>query len=566
MAGIKLNLKQRVVLMFGCCVLLIFAGILTISNYTIESILHNKIETGYQNTVKQLCIMMENIISNVSHASQQLAVGTTADDLENYYEAEEGYDKIHYSSIIKEHMAWIIFTNPSIGLTVYADPETEEPIFYTGPIAPGFSISKLPALMESGDIRYLGPAKSRGASSNRTVIAAVRRVRLSDGQEVLLYVESSFRAVEDILDASRGESPFPILFLDPGNTVTYSEAEEFPVGSAYAGGDGTGYRPFMETAGQGWSIVSLVPNEIYAQERSEWIRQIEIFCVIIVAFCGLMGWMLWCTIYRPLRTFDRRISTVLEHDTAAGEEKTNIAEYDYLLGRFEEMKAQIEEKIIRISEEEQHRADLEVEKLRYQINPHFLMNTLNTVHWMAVMNNQDEIDRTVQALNRLLLYNLNKENKQATLAQEVTAVREYLTLQQVRYDFTFECEILPEGETLEYLCPKFILQPLVENSLNHGYRQDMTVSLSIEAADRIAITVADDGVGMSAEQLEKMRALQPDISAGGLGIGFNYVIQCIRQKYGGRASWTVESEPGKGTVVRLFLPKEMGEDVKGPDR
>lgn len=562
-----LNLKQRIVAMFVGCMLLIFGGILVLSNYTIESILHNKIETGYQSTVKQIAIMLENTISNINHVSQQLAVGTPIDDLEQYLTATEGYEKIRYSNLVKDHMALLTFTNPNIGLSVYADSVTGEPLFYTGSVSRDFSVGDMPVLMDTGDIRYLGPAKSKGASSDRIIVAATRKIRLTDDREVFLYIESSFRLLEDILDTNQGDRQFPILFLDQNETITYSQAEEFAVGSSYHGTKQEDYYPFRETVNQGWSIVSMVPHDVYMAERNQWLGQLTIFCFIIVGFCILIAWMLWRTIYRPLNIFDRRISTVLDDQPVLAEDQTNIAEYDYLLGRFEEMKGQIREMIAQISEEEQRRADLEVEKLRYQINPHFLMNTLNTVHWMALMNNQDEIDHTVQALNRLLLYNLNKENKQATLAQEVTAVREYLTLQQVRYDFSFDSTVLPVGEELEYCCPKFILQPLVENALYHGYRQNMHVSLHIEVGERIMITVADDGIGMPVEALEKMRSLQSDKPSGGLGIGFNYVIQCIGRDYSGQAEWSVDSEEGKGTTVRLILPKEMKQEhVEGSDR
>ena len=114
---------------------------------------------------------------------------------------------------------------------------------------------------------------------------------------------------------------------------------------------------------------------------------------------------------------------------------------------------------------------LEIEKLLYQINPHFLMNTLNTIHWMAVMNGQQDIDKAVQALNRLLFYNLDKDGYHTDIERELSAMGEYMLLQKVRlYDFTYTIRREPETAEFCYPIPKFILQPVIENSIVHGYR------------------------------------------------------------------------------------------------
>jgi hypothetical protein len=84
---------------------------------------------------------------------------------------------------------------------------------------------------------------------------------------------------------------------------------------------------------------------------------------------------------------------------------------------------------------------IEFEKLLYQINPHFLLNTLNSIQWMAQMSHQREISEFVQRLKKLLSYNLGKEGRQTTLRMELEIVKEYIALQQMRYDFIIEMNI-----------------------------------------------------------------------------------------------------------------------------
>src|SRR4029079_11461760 len=121
--------------------------------------------------------------------------------------------------------------------------------------------------------------------------------------------------------------------------------------------------------------------------------------------------------------------------------KTKIPEFDFLLNQFRQMREQIWELFAEVEHNEKRRVDLEVEKLLYQINPHFLMNTLDTVHWLALMNGQNEIDKLVLSLNKLLYYNLGKMGDTSTIGDEIEALKEYLQLQQIRYDFRFEVDI-----------------------------------------------------------------------------------------------------------------------------
>ena len=107
----------------------------------------------------------------------------------------------------------------------------------------------------------------------------------------------------------------------------------------------------------------------------------------------------------------------------------------------EQMKRQIENLISNMVEKEKSIQKMEFEKLLYQINPHFLLNTLNSIQWMAQMSHQREISEFVQRLKKLLSYNLGKEGRQTTLRMELEIVKEYIALQQMRYDFIIEMNI-----------------------------------------------------------------------------------------------------------------------------
>ena len=223
---------------------------------------------------------------------------------------------------------------------------------------------------------------------------------------------------------------------------------------------------------------------------------------------------------------------------------------------------------------------MQLEKLRAQINPHFLMNTLNTVHWLALMNGQTEIDSITQSLSHLLSYNLDKDNYNTNLQRELNAVNEYVHLQKVRYEFTYTQEVQPSVSNLNYPCPKFILQPLIENSLSHGYREHMDIMIRITILDsEIEIIVSDTGTGMDQSHLETLQETfrsSQILSAGssmqvhqhsGKGIGLSYVFGILQLYYHALVDINIESNLNMGTTFTIHLPKLKGRgyDVENTD-
>ncbi len=183
------------------------------------------------------------------------------------------------------------------------------------------------------------------------------------------------------------------------------------------------------------------------------------------------------------------------------------------------------------------------------------MNTLDTVHWLAMINGQKEIDRLVKSLNKLLYYNLGKMGQVSTIEEEIDALRQYLVLQQIRYDFQFDVRIEVDESVLKQPVPRFILQPLVENSLYHGLSDDGYIEVSVALDKDIRISIHDNGAGMKEETIQEiLNNRTVEHKKVGMGIGMNYVKRMLDARYGDNASLEIKSEVGKGTSVLLTLP------------
>ena len=561
-----LTLKKRIIYIFLLSTLVPFISIGLISYYTIYSILTNKIQSGIQSNLTQVELSLENTISNLNHVSQQLAFeGSVGKKLDELLASKERnpFERYKMISNLKEQLSLITFTNPSIGLTLYYFQNDHSYDLENSGVREDFFPEKLPLLAQYSGISYYGPHVSNNRFDNQYVLSALRKVELPTRDDVYVYIETGLRLTQNILNNDRTGGESYHIFLDNDGKITYSEVPEtFALNTTFPGfeekeasGTYEGYKWFRKVGSQGWSIVSVIPKAEYNKEMNQWFVQILLFSVIFLGMSLFLAWLLWKMVYRPLSGFNKEIKLMSQNGTQTGIAKTKIPEFDFLLDQFRQMKVQIWDLFAEVEQKERSRANLEVEKLLYQINPHFLMNTLDTVHWLAVMNGQNEIDRLVSSLNKLLHYNLGKLGKSSTIQEELEALKQYLILQQIRYNFQFDVQIHIDEEVLKMPIPRFILQPIVENSLYHGLNDEGFIRVNVTLSQMIHISIHDNGAGMSEETIDKLlNSSEVENNKVGMGIGMSYVKRIIESQYGERAELNINSVLGKGTSVLLRIP------------
>lgn len=210
--------------------------------------------------------------------------------------------------------------------------------------------------------------------------------------------------------------------------------------------------------------------------------------------------------------------------------------------------------------------EAEIRALEAQINPHFLYNTLDSINWMAIEREEYEISRMVRNLGVILRYSVDKSNKKATVAEMADWLEKYVSLQRMRFNDAFVCEIHIQPETEKLRVYKLLLQPFVENAIIHGFKEieyggilRVDVMLS-ESQDKLDIIIEDNGRGIPCEIAERFNHpdnVDPDYRG---SIGLNNAFSRMRMYYGSSASWNVSSIPEVGTVITLKIPvEERGE-------
>jgi sensor histidine kinase YesM len=211
--------------------------------------------------------------------------------------------------------------------------------------------------------------------------------------------------------------------------------------------------------------------------------------------------------------------------------------------------------------------EAELRALQSQVNPHFLFNTLNMVAKTALIEGAERTYNVLETVSDLLRYNLRDLERPVPLRDEVRQVERYTTIQAARFRDRF-CFVIDVDEgALDTLVPRLTIQPLVENALIHGFGNREAggeVRLEVRGeADRVLITVSDNGVGIAQNRLPGLNEgteLPEEGAAGGhtTGLGLQNVRRRVELFFGGSATLLLTSEQGVGTSVMLNLPRGEG--------
>ena len=222
---------------------------------------------------------------------------------------------------------------------------------------------------------------------------------------------------------------------------------------------------------------------------------------------------------------------------------------------------------------ETHLKEAQLKYLQAQINPHFLFNCLNAGAQLAMMEDAEKTSIFVEKMADFFRYNVKKGEEDATLEEELEAVDNYIYILNVRFagDIHFSKKVECDVENVRV--PSMILQPVVENAINHGIRNidwEGHIELSVERwKDHIEISVRDNGQGMTKEQIEKVlsKKIHNSSSEGdSTGIGMNNVISRLELYYEQDGLMEIYSEgEGMGTEVVINIPVERSENnVQNP--
>ncbi|RCX21571.1 histidine kinase/DNA gyrase B/HSP90-like ATPase [Fontibacillus phaseoli] len=308
--------------------------------------------------------------------------------------------------------------------------------------------------------------------------------------------------------------------------------------------------------GTDWLLLARIPNESFRLDSISYIRT-SLF-ILFVPLVLLATIILFLTDYilRPLKQLVTVMSSINQSNVTPQIVTNSLDEFGLLANRFNKMMGRIDEQILIIKETEQLKREAEMGAFQSQIRQHFLYNTLALISWNARKEKASETERISNLFARYYRLALGKGETYITLEHEMELMQHYLEIQRYRFVDQLKFEIRVEAQIGGYRVIRNLLQPLVENAVEHGVLSKERGELQVvvrEDEDFLIIQITDDGVGADPEIV--LRINEGRSFEGETGFSLNSIKKTLHSYYGTDAVFEFRSIAGIGTTVTLKLLK-----------
>lgn len=313
-----------------------------------------------------------------------------------------------------------------------------------------------------------------------------------------------------------------------------------------------------ESSVTGWTVYVYEPRKLVLRSANSMITMIVVAFVVAVAGAAAASIFTSGFITRRINKLKKSMAKVENGDFDAVINTQDKDEIGDLIHSFNSMTTQIKNLITQVYEGRISQKESEMRALRAQINPHFLYNSLSLINWKAIEYEQEDISEITLALSNYYRTSLNKGKNILSFEQELSNMQSYLKIQQIMHDNSFDVVINVSEEVMPCESLNLILQPLVENAIDHGIDllTDRKGVIIVEAElqkdeegkELVCVTVSDNGVGMDKETAQNFLTVQSK------GYGARNVNDRIRLYYGESYHLEVQSIPDEGTTITIKFP------------
>ena len=309
----------------------------------------------------------------------------------------------------------------------------------------------------------------------------------------------------------------------------------------------------------GWKIVSCVRTaRLTASYNQVTLASILVISLLFLLFYLFSRYFLG-QIITPLHTVVEGMKEMEEGNLTVHVEPAGQSEIRTMIHSFNRMVRELKASIEENEQVQQKKHQAEVRALQSQINPHFLVNTLNSIRFMAQVSKFDGIRKMAEALIKILSCSFRGSISFYTVREELDVLDSYLYLMKIRYSDGFEVVYDIDETCLDCKVPRLILQPIVENSIVHGLAEKeddighLTVRLKA-SGDSLIFTVEDDGRGMTEEEIRQLLTPRERVEGDNTSIGVENVLSRLKLNFGSRYGIRMESQPGQYTKTILTIP------------
>ncbi len=427
-----------------------------------------------------------------------------------------------------------------------------------------------PSYIEGDTKRYISLARS--IMSERTAGDYVATLIVSIDQEYFgeMMMQYAYENDQAYICIDDGE----ILFASKGHTVPekavqaiYEETAGRKTGRLNKMINNTEYLICFSTFPAKWNFDGQMMKLFHFTDYSSIHQQIGqvlfgvyVTTFLIVILVLLISYAASKWLVAPITALTRQMESYSPGTPITGLNDKRTDEIGKLNQGFYQMGQRIQQLFLQLKEENEIKEKYHYDSLRAQLNPHFLFNTLNTIRWMAIIRNADNIVSSIDAIASILKYSMSRDEGLVAVSEEIENIQNYIYIHNLRYTDYVILKVEMKDSYLKYRTLKFILQPIVENAIIHGFdktKNSITVWISGEERDGcFYLYVKDNGVGISEENIHQFEQEKERKTAKGrmTGIGLPNVDSYIRIRFGQQYGISLNKAEGTGTTVTFRLP------------
>ncbi len=313
-----------------------------------------------------------------------------------------------------------------------------------------------------------------------------------------------------------------------------------------------------------YNMVYTVPQKMIISEVED-IKYVALgLSIIVLIAVGVLWYFLTIDIYRPISEMKSHMKAVGQGDFDIQIPTNRKDELGMLIKGFNSMTSKVNHLFNEVYRSKYQKKEAELKALQSQITPHFLYNTLNSIRCVAILQKSKTVSNMLGSLIELLQGTVGNKNMYISLEDEIHQVDNYVRLQQFRYNDAFAVTYDIDEDVKQYKLPKLILQPLVENSLQHGLDlRGKQAHIGVQAFEKdgnLVVYVVDNGRGITMETVEKIFNGEMDKTRKFSGIGINNVDERIKLYFGDQYGLTYLLDEKSGTKAMIKLPIITPED------
>jgi sensor histidine kinase YesM len=393
-------------------------------------------------------------------------------------------------------------------------------------------------------------------TQQRFVVPAVRNIISIDENLVgFVIIYFDYAIIKDIFSNNLPPNSIfevhdrlgKIIFSNAAdNTIQENSPNDFYVRSHY----------YAEKAG--WDFDMAIPTNAIRGRLYSTIRRTMVIMFVIALIAIASGIFAVYRMTRSLEKLNRAMFDVSQGNLDSRAEVKGKDEIGRMGAIFNQMADKVKKLLDRISEEEKQKRITEIDFLQAQINPHFVSNTLNTIMWMAKMSNAENIASLAKSLNTLMQSSMRRGSEFIPVYDEIAYTKNYVEIQKYSAFYEFEIDFLIKDDLTSLYTPRFVIQPLVENAIIHGFsdnRDNQRIEVSVfRTGEGLRFEVFDNGKGMNQNQIEEAMNGKQKSKNTYNSIGVKNIQERIKLFFGEKYGLSFESVDGKYTKAILLIP------------